>query len=912
SSEITRLNSQISFPQIEIQADQSLPVLISDAALNLHWSEYSETQPDTQPSGNHSNKIGVSDLTFRINDVNWQIPPWAIKIEQEGDQYSMQADAELLEVESIAELVQTVLGHNHTITSVLQNLNPKGVLRSPHIEIEVEEDNQMNYNALVTLDDIVLEPWRGGPGVEQLDGYLILEDSTCLLSINASPFGLYFPKLFDNKWSYQSAEGEIVWTIEEWGVSIRSGLLRLDGDHVNASGKIKIQIPYGKQEPELSLLVGVYKGTLDVRAEYLSNHPQVGSLMEWLNTNLISGSIDEGGILYQGSIQAGATPSSRNLQLVFDVIDLDMVYHPDWPELNGINGTIWVNDDELLIETTHAATDGVKLNNVSVRGQALDGTYALEIKGDVQDSGAKAVKFLQKTPIFNLSPDLLGQLEVSGELSARLDLTIPIEKNSVDVEYEVDLRTYQNDIRLPDYLVEFKQVEGGVLFSSKTGITSKQFTASFLGEPITGFIETIGKEGKPTLTSVQITGLVDLNSISHWYDLSQWPLLKGKTEFKAFLDLYYDRRSPPLLQVHSDLVGVISDYPAPLNKTAEQQRHFRFSMQLNEAPLHLDLVLDDDINFSLQITRDEPPRGSLMLGKGVANRLRFKPIELAGFSIDGNLQQLDLEPWVDWVMDTGLDVQQTGEAVPETISYGKDNFPVNRLNLEITDLNYGSLKLKSSQLSLDVDEQGIRLRHQTALFSGDSYWYFDSNRPLSINLLNLYINTEESTKNDQTTLKNVDPRALPSIDFYARKVFWNGSDTGRWKWVFRSDEGGAHLSQGSIKSADLQLDDAQVNWLVSDAGATTDVQLSGRVTDIAKVMKSWGMTPALSSESGAFNIKLESNTRPDQFLASEKNGEIHIEAKNGSFLSGEGGSALGFTNIFNFHGLMGRLSSSFA
>ncbi|MBV1888957.1 MAG: hypothetical protein KUG67_01795, partial [Proteobacteria bacterium] len=30
SSEITRLNSQISFPQIEIQADQSLPVLISD------------------------------------------------------------------------------------------------------------------------------------------------------------------------------------------------------------------------------------------------------------------------------------------------------------------------------------------------------------------------------------------------------------------------------------------------------------------------------------------------------------------------------------------------------------------------------------------------------------------------------------------------------------------------------------------------------------------------------------------------------------------------------------------------------------------------------------------------------------------------------------------------------------------
>ncbi|MBV1914194.1 MAG: hypothetical protein KUG72_02345 [Pseudomonadales bacterium] len=914
SSQITKLNSQISFPEIEIQTHHASQILVTDTALNLHWSEYLESRSDPLAEvlpNTTANRIGVSDLRFTINDLSWELQPWAIKIEQQGEQYVVKADAELLEVEPIAKLVQTVMGAEHAISNVLKNIDPKGVLRTPRIEVRIGEEGEIHYSALITLDDMALAPWRGGPGVEQLDGYMALQDGTFLVSLDAQPFGLYFPKLFDNKWSYKSAQGEIIWSIEEWGVLVRSGLLRLDGEHVSASGKIQIQIPYGKQEPELSVLVGLYKGTLDVRAEYLSNHPQVGSLMDWLDNNLTSGSIEEGAVLYQGSIQKRATKDSQNLQLVFDVLDLDMTYHPDWPSLHEISGTVWVNDDELLIEASSAKTDGIDLDNVLITGEAVDGSYLLEIQGEVQEEGVKAIGYLKKTPIFDLSPDLLGQLEVSGKVSVGLNLAIPIKKNSVNIDYEVDLKTYHNDIRLPDYGVEFKQVDGNVIFSSKTGITSRQLLANFLGEPVKGLIDTTGPTGNPSLTSIQISGLLNLDAIDHWYDLSQWPLLEGETRYKAFLDLYYDKRSPPLLQVSSDLVGVSSRYPAPLNKTVEQKRPFRFSMLLDKLPLHLDFSLDDNINFNMQISNGEAPRGSLLLGQGVANQLRFEPIELPGFSVEGKLEKFDLEPWLNWIVDSRVEMKPTAMTDSKPMNYGKDNFPVNRLNLDVADLRYGDLEFKASSLNLSVDELGVRLEHQSHLVSGETYWYFDPDRPITINLSELYINTEDRPENNQEMLKNIDPRTLPAIDFYAKNVFWNSNDTGSWKWVLRSDADGAHLSQGSIKSPDLNLDDTRINWLIGDAGSTTDLQLNGRVIDISNVMTSWGMKPTLSSESGSFKVNLKLNGRPDQLSTSRTNGEIDIEARNGSFTSGDGGSALGFTNIFNFHGLLRRLSSNF-
>ena len=169
-----------------------------------------------------------------------------------------------------------------------------------------------------------------------------------------------------------------------------------------------------------------------------------------------------------------------------------------------------------------------------------------------------------------------------------------------------------------------------------------------------GLVETVLVDGKPSTTSIQLKGATKLDRFSAWYDLSQFPLLNGKTEYGATLDIYHDSSSKPLLQVYSDLVGVASTYPNPLKKQVDESRAFRFSMELSGAPQHLNFGLDNDINLSLEVAAGQSPRGKLILGEGVASQFRFESIEHAGFSIEGVLKEFDIEPWIDLMMNANV------------------------------------------------------------------------------------------------------------------------------------------------------------------------------------------------------------------------------------------------------------------
>ena len=925
AAKIRSIKSNISFENLELQLDSSPSVRVTDLGLNLHWhvrrgNSFSGANPkETENEPNRLSVLGVSGIEFNIGDTQWDMSSWILNIEKTEDKYSIRADGGFTPIDPFTPLAQEILGADHLLSIALQKMNISGALRSPRVEITLDADHPVKYEIWSALDDVAMDAWNGAPSIGQLNGYVALASTangtTGILTIDSEPFELHFPKLFGNKWQYKKATGAITWSMEPWGVLIRSDLLTLESELANANGIFHIQLPYGEQEPELSLLVGVHDTSLNAKADYLSNRPETQTLMDWLDTNLISGLIEEGAVLYQGTLKTEANPNSRNLQLVFDLLDVGLTYDPQWPGLEKLNGTVWVNDDKLQIESSAVKTRDIVLGNVVVTGKAVSDEYLLDVSTEFQAQAEHALDYIRKTPIADLNPELIKQLTISGELSTKLALHIPIKTDSVDVEYEVELHTHNNDLELPDYFLKFEQVAGTVNFSSETGITSNTFSAIFLEEPVTGSVESVFVDGKPSTTSIELKGATKLDKLTAWYDLSQFPLMSGKAEYRATLDTYYDNSSAPLLQVYSDLTGVTSTYPAPLRKEADQNRPFRFSMELSGAPQHLNVGLDDNINLSFEVSPDNPVRGQLVLGEGVASQLRFEPIKHTGFSVKGTLKEFDLEPWVNLMAKS--DVSNNSESSGPKNS-GDTDFPIDTVDLNIANLKYGDLMLGQSKIDLSKSDESILLRYQCNLSSGQAHWYFDSTRPFLVEIFDLQLNYEEpSTEGsgghkEKYSLENIDPRNLPAVDLSVDHLALNGRDTGAWKWKLRSDSNGAHLSDGAITSEDLAIENFRFDWLLSDEKPSTEIQLNGRFRDISQVMKAFGVAPVLSSEKGVIGLSLTSSGRPDQISALSTSGAISINSKNGHFLAGDATAPFDVLDLFNFEGFVGGLGSDFA
>ncbi|MBL4584808.1 MAG: hypothetical protein JKX83_09350 [Pseudomonadales bacterium] len=931
---VSSLKSNLYVSDLSVQAGTSAPGAKVDGGLDIQW--YS---PATAGSGSErSSVIWLSGMQYSIGDALWQAQPWVLDIKQYKGNYRLSADGAFIELQPLALSIQRVLGADHEFSRTLKVWALTGVLQAPRVEMAFGPDKALEFSVLSDLNDVGIAPWNGVPGIAHLNGYVGLNRSGGIVGINSDVFGLHFPALFDHQWIYQKASGEVLWSFESWGVLLGSDHIELASEHANATGAFRVQLPFDPkaQEPQLSLLVGLTETSLEVKSDYLTNAPAVKDLMEWLDSNLRSGVITQGGVLYQGVISKKPPPNSSNLQLMFEVADLDMTFDPQWPALKEMQGSIWLDDDKLIIESPRAVTNGVTIENIVVSGEAIDDTYLVQVSTDIQSEARPVLGYLRKTPLLELNPELINQLTITGDLSARVSLDIPIQQDSIDIAYNVDLTALGNDLALPDYAVVFSKLRGGIKFSSETGITSEQFSAIFLDQPVSGRVDTLVLDGTPSLMNVELDGSAKLKAIHRWFDVSQFELLTGETEYRASLSIDFENPSPPVLQVISNLVGVTSEYPQPINKDPEDKKYFRFSMALTDEPLNINFGLDQNINLSLQLTEGQAIKGQLKLGEGLSRQPQLGLIEREGITIEGTLDKLDVGPWVELLTKQdgssepqssvepkvgvepmpGVKQATTATSVPELASSSNNSaavgFPISSMDLKINNFRYGDLECGETQLNISTEKEGVLFKHRCDLSSGQSFWYFDQDRPFLVELFDIHINFDEESEEESFTLEGIDPSTFPDIDFSADHVLMNDRGIGAWKWKLRSDAKGAEITDWYITSDDLKVINGRLSWQVFGKQSSTQIRLKGVVKDTSRVMHSFGLVPGLSSENGAFDISLNTNGRPDQATAKTMTGNIYITSKKGRFLAGDASGAFDVFNLLNFDGLIGRLSSDFA
>lgn len=236
-------------------------------------------------------------------------------------------------------------------------------------------------------------------------------------------------------------------------------------------------------------------------------------------------------------------------------------YVPGWPRIDDISGQLLFQGKQMRVKTERARIYGVALAPVTaVIPDLLHHEEQLHIDGVANGPIQDFIRFTQFSPVGERLRGVTDALSGAGAMRLALSLRIPL-RHSDDSTVAGRLSFLGNTL-YPAALPRLEQVRGEIDFTHN-GLTARQLTAQLLGGPVRVNAQTRETGG------VQITaqGRATSAGLAAWAGNRWARRLNGDANWNGQLDLNADGER---VRIESDLVGMASSLPAPLNKPANQ------------------------------------------------------------------------------------------------------------------------------------------------------------------------------------------------------------------------------------------------------------------------------------------------------------------------------------------------------
>ncbi|MBD6363430.1 TIGR02099 family protein, partial [Salmonella enterica subsp. enterica serovar Enteritidis] len=239
-------------------------------------------------------------------------------------------------------------------------------------------------------------------------------------------------------------------------------------------------------------------------------------------------------------------------------------FQPDWPALKNLNIELDFLNDGLWMRSDSVDLGGVKASKLA----ATIPDYSKEkllIDADINGPGKAVGPYFDETPLKDSLGSTLAELQLDGDVNARLHLDIPLDGEQVTAEGDVSLRN--NSLFIKPLNSTLKNLNGKFSFVNGA-LKSGPLTANWFNQPLNlDFSTTEG--AKAYQVAVNLNG--------NWQPTRMGVLppqlndaLSGSVTWngKVGIDLPYHADTTYHIELNGDLRNVSSHLPSPLNKPA--------------------------------------------------------------------------------------------------------------------------------------------------------------------------------------------------------------------------------------------------------------------------------------------------------------------------------------------------------
>lgn len=777
---------------------------------------------------------------------------------------------------------------------VWRSTQPSGKINTLALDIPLQAADKTRFQA--SWSDLAWKQWKLLPGAEHFSGTLSGSVENGLLTASMKQAKMPYETVFRAPLEIADGQATISWLNNDKGFQLDGRNIDVKAKAVHARGGFRYLQP-ANDEPWLGILTGISTNDGSQAWRYFPENLMGKDLVDYLSGAIQGGEADNATLVYGGNPQL--FPYKHNegqFEVLVPLRNAKFAFQPDWPALTNLDIELDFINDGLWMKTDGVNLGGVRASNLT----AVIPDYSKEkllIDADIKGPGKAVGPYFDETPLKDSLGATLQELQLDGDVNARLHLDIPLNGELVTAKGEVTLRN--NSLFIKPLDSTLKNLSGKFSFINGD-LQSEPLTASWFNQPLNVDFST--KEGaKAYQVAVNLNG--------NWQPAKTGVLpeavneaLSGSVAWdgKVGIDLPYHAGATYNVELNGDLKNVSSHLPSPLAKPAGE-------------PLPVNVKVDGNLNsFELtgQAGADNHFNSRWLLGQKLtldraiwaADSKTLPPLpEQSGVEL--NMPPMNGAEW--------LALFQKGAA--ESVG-GAASFP-QHITLRTPMLSQGNQQWNNLSIVSQPTANGTLVEAQGREINATLA--MRNNAPWLANIKYLYYNPSvPKTHGDSTnsspfpTTERISFRGWPDAQIRCAECWFWGQKFGRIDSDITISGNTLTLTNGLIDTGFSRLT-ADGEWVNNPGNERTSLKGKLRGQKIDAAAEFFGVTTPIRQSS--FNVDYDLHWRKAPWQPDEAtlNGIIHTQLGKGEITEINTGHAGQLLRLLSVDALMRKLRFDF-
>ena len=761
----------------------------------------------------------------------------------------------------------------------IEQADPRASLHDIHVT--GQRDGPLSASARVT--GLGFDPVAGRPGLDGIAASVAGDATGFSAELDGdSAVRVHWPVAFG-----QDHVARLDGTISGWrgddGWSVGSRALRVTSGDVGIDARGHLRWQGDGSRPWMELAATVDDTDLPVARQFWLRHLMSDALIEWLDTALVAGRLEDGRALVSGDLDEWPFEGDDGrFEASAHISGATVRYHPDWAPAEQVEAdTRFIGNGFDITGTASVAgiaVDRVEAGLDSYRG----GTLKVRASGDT--GVGPLFDLLRTSPLHALQPETFDSIQGSGPARASFGLDMPLRgRGPLSIAGTVQLQNAR--LSDPRWDLSFQGVTGQVAYSSN-GFSAEGLRVRHQGRP--GRLSMRAGEGhvnaEANVFEAELDASLGVEALADRAPQLDWlsAHVAGRSDWNVAVTVPKGGSAADggaRLRMRSDLTGTTLRLPAPLDKAAATALETTV-----DAPLPLESgELRVGLGHLMALrARSGNGRTGVRIEAG-SNRVAEAPPS-SGLIATGRAARLDALEWLGLV--------QGGD--------GAGDFPLRRVDITAGGLRLLGSTFPDTRVRVAPDASGGMVVTATgASLDGRLRVPEAEGGPISGRFARLHWrSTREGTAPAGPTATGatapapddgMDPARIPSLSIDVDDLKVADAALGRGTIRTRQTPAGLQLVQLATRG-DGEAIDATGSWTGADSAARTKMVADVTSDDFGKLMSELGLGNRLAHGEGRLHLSAGWPGSPAAFQPARLDGELEIDVRDGTLIEVEPGA----------------------
>jgi len=843
----------------------------------------------------------LNHVSIQVGQHAWPETALSVRFEQNQAYKRLRLSADYLHLGELAAIALSREELGEREQKWLKQFKPEGALRDATLSLRLHDGKPDQYSVQAQFEDLGWAASKKIPGVTGLDGSVSLNEQKGALHLDSTDGWFEYPTLFLEPLQVSRLSGDLDWYKNSAGRYFLTGRdIRIANPDIQ--GEALVDLGLGNGPADMEIRAAFSEGNGDHVVKYLPAGILHKPIYSWLVHALKGGYVPEGQLLFRGRPHDFPFRHGEGIFLTrFSVENGVLEYGKGWPGLRDLSGEVEFRNAGLNIDVTGGKVFDSTISSGTVRIEDLHKARLLldaRAKGPLTD----VFSYLSQSPLGKGREALLEDISAQGNSDLSLSINLPISKklkHVVAVNGKLDFQGCSLEFKKQK--LRFTDVIGELGFTEKS-VDAEAATARIDGSPVTIDARTL-KDGKMELS---LQGDIKPKTIMQGIDPVLQQQLKGSSDWNAVLTIPSLRQKSSdkiHLTLSSDLKGVSSSLPAPLDKKLDEIWPIEIGTDLSQGNSHqLDIHLEQRLSAEVELRRREQmtelERAHIHFGSSGKARL-----PAAGIELSGKLGRIDFSAWED----LAARMEKPGQTARPSLV---DKF--RRMNLYIAELDIYDRSLHKLRINAVKQKGEWKSLVDSPWISGTIYQPEDktSRKPIRMELDYLDLGHPDLEPRSKSTTS---PGDFPSLSFSSKRLSFKGYDLNNVNLSAVKRGSGLRIHALSF-DADGFSGRINGDWIESKLGKgqKTELSYNFHVDDLGKACQFMKWDTGLSKGNGRIFGSANWQGGPTDFsYANKLQGKVNMELGKGVVTRVESGAGK-ILGLFNLDALGRRMRMDFS